>query len=93
MYITLDEDKVQMIIQALKSYSHDYRVGAANAKTEGYRESTAKEMLQTSVDANDLCEYFEKQVNEQHARRARRTETQTVDPYEVNWPINDPRKW
>tara|TARA_B000000557_G_C20676831_1_gene401348 strand:- start:277 stop:558 length:282 start_codon:yes stop_codon:yes gene_type:complete len=93
MYITLDEDKIQLIIQALKVYSSEYRTAAGRAADEGYPESTRKEMLQTSVVAHDLCGYLKEKVDEQEARRTRRSETQSVDPYDVQWPINDPRKW
>ena len=93
MYITLDEDKIQLIIQALKVYSSEYRSAAGRAADEGYSESTKNEVLQTSVVAYDLCGYLEGVVDEHESRRAERTAAQSIDPYDVQWPINDPRKW
>ncbi len=93
MYITLDEDKIRLIIDALQKHAAEYRLASISASDEGYPESTAKQMLKTSVAAHDLCDYLEKQIDERDGRRTQRTDTQKVDPYDIQWPINDPRKW
>jgi hypothetical protein len=93
MYIAIDDNEVQLVVHALQAYAAEHRRAAERCNEESYPESTRNKILKTSVAAYDLGRYFEKQIDDHRERLARRTDTQTVDPYDIQWPSNDPRKW
>ena len=93
MYIAIDENEAQLVVSALQAYATEHRLAAEKCSDGSYPESTRNKILKTSIAAYDLGCYFEKQIKEKQARLAKRSEAQDVDPYDIQWPLNDPRKW
>ena len=93
MYIAIEESEAQLIASALRAYATEHRLAAERCNKESYPESTRNKILETSIAAYDLGCYFEKQIEENRDRLSKRSEAQGIDPYDIQWPSNDPRKW
>ena len=90
MYITINEEEAELISDALRSYSAQYR---EIAESGNYPQETKKEQRKVSVAAHDLYSHIAKQIKSYKAKKTNRSEMQALDPYDYDWPANDPRKW
>ena len=92
MHIKLSEEQIEMIIDALAGLSRDCMAQAGEAK--GYSNQTRDKMMSRGVGAHDLCENVAEQLQDlKEKEHQRQNREPIVDPYDAQWPINDPRKW
>jgi hypothetical protein len=90
MYITLNEDTAALIVESLQSSAAEYR---RISERRDYPDHSRTVTRQKSIAFHDLCSEITRQIDSQKSRKDNRTPAQRIDPYDNDWPINDPRKW
>jgi hypothetical protein len=93
MVITFNESEIQLVIESLKCYAADYR-RVADGSASGYSSKTRQAQLGKALEAHDLVESIVNEIAAESARNVLRTNrAKSPDPYDNNWPTNDPRFW
>lgn len=93
MYIELNEDEAQVVIDALAVMAKDYRTQAGEAK--GYSLKSRNEIAQCGINAHDLCLNISEQLQSyKRKEEVQNNEPKKIDPFsDPDWRPNDPRGW